>query len=123
MWLENDMHIPQAGEFIETAVELDPSSAAIADSLGWYYFKVAEYEKALKELLRSEKLFEKDPDFENPDPVILDHIGRAYFELDKFDKAIEYMEKCIKFDEEKKQEYKERLEKFKKGKVADKPKD
>ena len=90
MWLENDMNIKEAGELIKTAVDLDPDSGAIADSLGWFYFKMGRYEEAKKELLRSESLIEE------VDAVILDHIARVYYELGDSAKAIEYMDRAVK---------------------------
>lgn len=103
MWLENNLNIDEAGELIKTAVDLDPNSGAIADSLGWYYFVKGNYPAAKDELLRAERLMDADPRFaENPDGVIYDHIAQAHYVLGEREKAIEYMEKAIKYspDEE-----------------------
>ena len=114
MWLENDMNIDEAGELIKTAVDLDPDSGAIADSLGWFYFKKGRFEEAKKELLRSESLLEE------VDAVILDHIGQVYYELGDYGKAIEYMERAVAAKPEEK-EYSDRLEEFRKRAPADPP--
>jgi len=107
MWVENDMKLDEAGELIKTALDLDPESGAIADSLGWFYFKKGNYEEAKKELLRSEELVEE------PDAVIFDHIGQVFYQLGDKAKAIEYMEKAVKLDPEK-GEFSKRLEEYRK---------
>ena len=120
MWIENDMNIDEGGELIKSAVELDPKSGAIADSMGWYYFKKGRYEEAKKELLRAEKILEADRKLlkeqghevsDDTDPVILDHIGQVYQALGDTQTAIKYMERAVKGDPQKK-EYQERLEEY-----------
>ena len=101
------MKLDEAGELIKTALDLDPESGAIADSLGWFYFKKGNYEEAKKELLRSEELVEE------PDAVIFDHIGQVFYQLGDKAKAIEYMEKAVKLDPEK-GEFSKRLEEYRK---------
>lgn len=109
MWIENDMNIERGGELIKTAVDLDPESGAIADSLGWWHFKMGQYEKAKEELLRAEKLLAAEG--QDTDPVILDHIARAYFKLEEFEQAIDYMERAVEGDPEN-EEFISRLEQF-----------
>lgn len=105
MWLENDMNLDEAGELIKTAVDLDPESGAIADSLGWYYFKRGRYEEAKKELLRAEQLIEE------PDPVIFDHIAQAFYMLGEREEALDYMRKAVEMDPEN-QEFIDRLKSY-----------
>lgn len=95
MWLENDIKIDEAGELIKTAVELDPGSGAIADSLGWFYFKKGRYEEARDELLRAEQILAEEDD---EDAVIFDHIGQVYHALGEKEKAIAYLEKAVAKD-------------------------
>jgi tetratricopeptide (TPR) repeat protein len=108
MWIENDMNIDEAGELIKTAAELQPDSGAIADSLGWFYFKKGKFEQARDELIRAESLIEEI------DAVILDHIGQAYYQVGEKDKAIEYLEKAVEL-EPTKEEYTTRLKEFRDG--------
>lgn len=108
MWIENDLKIDEAGELIKTAAELSPESGAIADSLGWFYFKKGEFEKSRDELLRAESLIEEE------DAVIFDHIGQAFYQLGEAEKAIEYLEKAVTLDPEKK-EYSDRLQRMREG--------
>ncbi len=106
MWLENDMKIDEAGELIKTAAELDPESGAIADSLGWFYFKKGEYEKARDELLRAEESFASE---EDEDAVIFDHLAQVYHALGDKEKAVSYMEKAVAKEPEN-EELKKRLD-------------
>ncbi len=105
MWIENDMNIDEAGELIKTAVDLDPENGAIADSLGWFYFKKGRYVEAMEELMRSETLIEE------PDAVIFDHIGQTYHALGNLEKAVEYMEKAVELEPDK-AEYGKRLAQY-----------
>jgi tetratricopeptide (TPR) repeat protein len=108
MWIENDMNIDEAGELIKIAADLQPGSGAIADSLGWFYFKKGKFEQARDELLRAESLLEE------MDAVILDHIAQAFYQLGDQQKAIEYMEKAVELDSQK-EEFTTRLKEFRDG--------
>jgi len=105
MWLENDRNLDEAGELIKTAADLDPESGAIADSLGWFYFKKGRFEEARDELLRAEQMIE------TADPVVYDHIGRVFHELGEPQKAVEYLEKAVELDPES-EEFTTRLEEY-----------
>lgn len=108
MWIENDMNIDEGGELIKTAAELSPESGAIADSLGWFYFKKGWFEKARDELLRAETLIEEQ------DAVIFDHIGQALYQTGETERAIEYLEKAVAL-EPGKTEYSDRLQRMRDG--------
>lgn len=111
MWIENDMNIDEAGELIKTAAELDPESGAIADSLGWLYFKKGKLEEARTELLRAEEMIE------TPDAVIYDHIGQVYFALGDRAKAVEYLEKAVGLEPEN-EEFVDRLAEYEEAKAS-----
>ncbi|MFV1995829.1 MAG: tetratricopeptide repeat protein, partial [Verrucomicrobiales bacterium] len=83
MWLEQNVKIEEAGKLILKANDLAPDDGAFIDSLGWYYFRIADYEKALEALLRALELMPA----ELVDAVVLDHLAQTYFRLDDFDKA------------------------------------
>ena len=90
MWLERDRNIDEAGELIRTAYELDPKSGAIADSMGWFYFKKGDYEKARTELVKASKIM--------PDGVVFDHLAQTVFALGELDEAIEYLREALKHE-------------------------
>ena len=59
---------------LHRAVELRPDDGFIVDSLGWAYFRLGEYDKAVTYLERAVEL-------EPGDPVINDHLGDAYWRV------------------------------------------
>ena len=102
---------------IKTAADLDPESEAIADSLGWFYFKKGNFEKALDELLRAEELMGEPGEDE---AEILDHIGQVFDKLGDREKALEYLEKAVELDPEN-SDYARHLEEVKNSKSDEDP--
>jgi tetratricopeptide (TPR) repeat protein len=74
----------EAEKLIRKALEYDPDSPAIIDSLGWVLFKRGEYEAALVEL---ERAYEKLDDHE-----VAAHIVEVLVALERRDKALEVLE-------------------------------
>lgn len=105
MWLENDLHVEEAGELIKTAFNLTPKSGAIRDSLGWYYFKKRQFEEARRELTLAVGMMEE------PDSVVFDHLAQTYFQLGMKPEALEHMRKALELDTSNK-DFVERLKKF-----------
>jgi Flp pilus assembly protein TadD len=60
----------------------------ITDSLGWVYYKLGDYEKAVVELEKANQL---TPD----DPTVTEHLGDGYQKLNRKDKARELYEKAL----------------------------
>jgi len=73
----------EAEKLIRKALEYDPESPAIIDSLGWVLFKQGEYEAALKELQRA---YERLDDHE-----VAAHIVETLVALDRRDEALEVL--------------------------------
>ena len=73
----------EAEKLIRKALELDPDSAAIIDSLGWVLFKQGDYEAALAELRRA---YEKLDDHE-----VAAHIVETLVALERHDEALEVL--------------------------------
>lgn len=105
MWIEKDMKIPESGELIKKAFQLDPTSGAIMDSVGWYYFKKGDYQEALEMLQKSARHMEEN------DPVVFDHIAQALFKLGRKAEAVEHMKQAVALDPNS-EELKKRLEEF-----------
>ena len=59
---------------IRRAVEQRPDDGYIVDSLGWAYYRLGNYDEAVKHL---ERAVELKPD----DPTINDHLGDAYWKI------------------------------------------
>ena len=62
------------------AVELEPDDGYITDSLGWVYYRLGDYEKAVIYLERAVELKPQDP-------VINDHLGDAYWKVQRHHEA------------------------------------
>jgi Flp pilus assembly protein TadD len=59
---------------IKRAVAQRPDDGYIVDSLGWAYYRIGNYEEAVKQL---ERAIELKPE----DPTINDHLGDAYWRV------------------------------------------
>jgi len=73
-WVDQGVHMEDGMDMIRRAVEQRPDDGYIVDSLGWAYFRIGNYEEAVKNL---ERAVELKPD----DPTINDHLGDAYWRV------------------------------------------
>jgi tetratricopeptide (TPR) repeat protein len=71
---------------IKKAVSLDPKSPHFRDSLGWYYYKVGEWNKALKELQIAYTL-------DNKDVTIAKHLVQVLVAMKQIEQASEMMKR------------------------------
>ncbi len=73
-WLEKGVNLDRALAMIQKAVEQRSDDGYIVDSLGWAYYLLEDYPKAVAELERAVEL--------RPiDPVINDHFGDALWQV------------------------------------------
>ena len=79
-WVEQKRNLDEAKKMLARAVELRPTDGFIVDSLGWVYYRLSDYEKAVTHL---EKAVELRPQ----DPVINDHLGDAYWKVGRYQEA------------------------------------
>jgi tetratricopeptide (TPR) repeat protein len=97
--LENNEDLDKAYTLIKKAVELKPDDGYIRDSLGWYYYKTGQLNKALKEVSRAFEMVKSDV-------VIAKHLAIIYRDLKKFKKAkrffVEALKNC-KFESERRE--------------------
>ncbi|HRQ61932.1 MAG TPA: tetratricopeptide repeat protein, partial [Alphaproteobacteria bacterium] len=73
-WADKGQHLTKALDMIRRAVAAKPSDGYITDSLGWVYYRMGEYQRALPYLERAVALLPLDP-------VINDHLGDVYWKL------------------------------------------
>lgn len=92
--LEQGKEMDRAYSLIKKAVSLAPKDGYIRDSLGWYYFKTGNYEKALAELHKAVQLVADDP-------VITKHLAIVYRELESFELAKKYYVEALKLSKVK----------------------
>lgn len=79
-WADRGEHMQEALAMLQRAVERRPSSAAIIDSLGWVYYRLGEYDKALEHLERAVELMPADA-------TLNDHLGDLYWRLERYTEA------------------------------------
>ncbi len=111
-WIEKGINLDKAKDFIIKAVSSRPRDPYIVDSLGWAYYRLEEYENAVKEL-------EKAVDLKPTDPIINDHLGDAYYQIGRKLEALYQWKKAIDFKPEKELEkkIKKKIENFDSNKL------
>ena len=73
-WVDKGINLDRALKMIQKAVELRPNDGYFVDSLGWVYYRLGSYKKAVIELERAVELRPEDP-------IINDHLGDAYWKV------------------------------------------
>lgn len=73
-WVDLNMNLKTAMDYIRRAVKLKPDDGYYVDSLGWAYYRLGNIPDAVENL---ERAVELRPD----DPVINDHLGDAYWRI------------------------------------------
>ncbi|KAJ0339755.1 hypothetical protein COL154_014201, partial [Colletotrichum chrysophilum] len=73
-WIDRNIHLDDGLKMIQKAVSLRPNDGYIVDSLGWAYYKLGKFQKAVDEL---EHAVELKPG----DATINDHLGDAYWQV------------------------------------------
>ncbi|MEM7458739.1 MAG: tetratricopeptide repeat protein [Pseudomonadota bacterium] len=89
-WIDRGINLEQGLGLIQDALRLDPESGAITDSLGWAYYKLGNYERAIFYLERATELA---PDISE----ILDHLGDAYWQVGRFKEAGFQWQRALKY--------------------------
>lgn len=73
-WVDRGERLKEALAMVQKAVDLDPRSGAILDSLGWAYFRLGDFKTAVEKLESAIVLEPGDPD-------VNDHLGDAYWRI------------------------------------------
>jgi tetratricopeptide (TPR) repeat protein len=73
-WIDRGERLGEALAMVQKAVTLDPQSGAMIDSLGWGYYRLGDYRKAVDKLETAVALEAGDPDVNN-------HLGDAYWRV------------------------------------------
>jgi tetratricopeptide (TPR) repeat protein len=92
MWVDRNLNLDEAGEFIKKALEIEPDNGAYCDSLGWFYFKKGDFVRALTELMHAAELIKP------PDPIVYEHIGDTHRALGDLSEALTYWQKALTLD-------------------------
>ncbi len=92
-WVDKGIYLDEGLKIIEQAVAKRPQNGSFVDSLGWAYFKLGKYEKALDILQRAAQL-------EPTDPVVTDHLGDVLWRLGREFEARYQWRKALAFEPE-----------------------
>jgi tetratricopeptide (TPR) repeat protein len=90
-WVDRGENLTEAFEMIRKAVEEEPQSGAIVDSLGWAHYKLGEYVKARENL-------EKAVSLSPSSATIIDHLGDVYWKLGRKREAGFQWKRALEFD-------------------------
>jgi Flp pilus assembly protein TadD len=110
-WVDQNLNLKQAMRLIERAVEKKPRDGYFVDSLGWAYYRLNDFETAVKHLERAVEL-------KPGDAVINDHLGDAYWKVGRRLEANYQWSHALGLEPEPEDEAKIR-EKMEKGLVDD----
>jgi tetratricopeptide (TPR) repeat protein len=70
-WINRGLHVQEGMDLVRRALQLQPKSGAVIDSLGWGYYKLGNYDEALGFI---EEAVQLDPS----DAEVNDHLGDIY---------------------------------------------
>lgn len=80
MWVDRGEHMQEGLAMIQRAVEINPTSGAVIDSLAWAYFKMGDLNQAVE---YSERAVQLDA----ADATLNDHLGDIYWRLNRHTEA------------------------------------
>lgn len=73
-WIDRGENLHQALAMVQKAVDAEPKSGAMIDSLGWAYYRLGQYNTAVEKL-------EQAVAIEAGDPEVNNHLGDAYWRV------------------------------------------
>ena len=73
-WIDRGERLNEALAMVQKAVQLNPQSGAMVDSLGWAYYRLGDFKSAVAKLEQAVVLEPADPD-------VNDHLGDAYWRV------------------------------------------
>jgi tetratricopeptide (TPR) repeat protein len=79
-WIDRGENLKEALAMVQRAVGQNPKSGAMVDSLGWAYYRLGDFKKAVE-------LLESAVELEAGDPDINNHLGDAYWRVGRRDEA------------------------------------
>ncbi len=91
MWAEQNVHLEDAMDIVEQALELAPDNGAYVDTRGWILYRQGRYEAALEDIRRAHRLLGDDPE-------ILEHLGDVHAALEQPEKALRYWRQSLELD-------------------------
>lgn len=88
MWAEKGENLPEALRMINRALEIEPGNGAYVDSLGWVYFRMGDFRRAVEQLEKAAELLPADG-------TVQEHLGDALRALGKLPEARSAYERAL----------------------------
>ncbi len=92
-WADQGINLERAHGMLERAVSQRPNDGYIVDSLGWIFYRMKDFETAVRYLERAVEL-------RSQDPTINDHLGDAYWRVGRFQEARFQWKRALSLDPE-----------------------
>ena len=93
-WIDFGKNLKEAQNFIKKAILLRPNDGYFVDSLGWSYYRLGNYDKAVETLEEAVSLVPNDP-------IINDHLGDALWRAGYENEAIFQWNRALIYKPEK----------------------
>lgn len=93
---ERGLRLDQAVRWTQRAVTLDPQNGNYHDSLGWAYFKLGQYERALTSLQQAVALFKRQG--RPVEAEIYDHLGETHYRLGHLTESLSAWKEALLLD-------------------------
>ena len=90
---DKNLRLEYARDLIKRALDLEPKNSAFLDSYGWVFYRLKDYDKAVKYLKLAAETAR--------DAVIFEHLGDAYAAQGKRTEAHEWWQKALELDPQK----------------------
>ncbi|RFC44333.1 MAG: Tetratricopeptide (TPR) repeat/Tetratricopeptide (TPR) repeat [Verrucomicrobia bacterium] len=93
MWVDRNINLEEAGNYIRKALGLRPNHPAYLDSLGWWYYRSGDLPAAVRELRKAlEKIRREEA------PEVYEHLGEVQEKLGHLPEAISAWESALELD-------------------------
>lgn len=90
-WIDRGIKLDEAMAMVQRAVATNPRSGAMIDSLGWAYYRLGDYPKAVAKL-------EEAVEIDAGDPEINNHLGDAYWRIGRRIEAVFQWKRVLTLD-------------------------
>ena len=104
-WIDNGENVEQGLAMVEQAVQAEPNNGYFVDSLGWAFYRLGDFQKAVKFLEHATML-------QPGDPEIIDHLGDALWQVGRQFEARYQWQRVLTLDisEEKREQIKRKID-------------
>jgi tetratricopeptide (TPR) repeat protein len=79
-WIDQGLNLEAGMKMLKRATELRPDDGAISDSVGWAYYRLGQFDKAVEWLERASEQ-------KGEDATVVEHLGDAYWHVGRLREA------------------------------------